>query len=145
MVDFADLTYPEQLFELEGRLPAILALLTRPAPTAVVAGRLARDLGCMPSLASTLLLRLAATGKYGATHDGEVKRRFGQRQQGWRWHPHLPTAQSPGSILVNPQDPPPAEDWTAPAAPAKETEEERRDRAAYCAELLALPDVEDEE
>ena len=84
-ISLADMTYDEQLYELRTILPNLLAALPRPAPTSVVAAKVARELNCEPSLASALMMRLA--GEFGATHDGDVIHRYGKRMQRWRWHP----------------------------------------------------------
>ena len=89
-ISLADMTYDEQLYELRTILPNILAALPRPAPTSVVAAKVARELNCEPSLASALMMRLA--GEFGATHDGDVIHRYGKRMQRWRWHPSAPAA-----------------------------------------------------
>lgn len=89
-----DKTWAEEAYDIEGVLPAVLADLIRPAPTAIVATRLARATEITQDRVAKHLLKMAHSHP-NATHNGEEKMRFGRRVTGWLWHP---TEQHEGSI-----------------------------------------------
>lgn len=75
----------ETEYRIEAALPPILAALPIPAPTSIVAGRLAPILGLSEKEVGLALARLAPRHP-NATHDGPEVMRWGHKGRRWRWH-----------------------------------------------------------
>jgi hypothetical protein len=83
---FAQLSYAERVYDVENALSSLLPILHAPAPTRVVAEKLARHLGAPVDEVARILLKLAPKHAH-ATHNGRVQMRFGRSMTGWLWHP----------------------------------------------------------
>lgn len=86
---FADLKPAEKRYWVEVALPVVLAALPGPAPTVVVSGLVARELGCKPDEVGGTVLKLARDHS-AARQDGAKFKRYGRTMTGWRWYPQDP-------------------------------------------------------
>lgn len=86
---FADLKPAEKRYWVEVTLPKVLAHLPGPAPTVVVSGMVARELGCKADEVGGTILALAHDHP-AARQDGPKFKRYGRTMTGWRWYPQDP-------------------------------------------------------
>lgn len=115
----SEMSWNEARYAVEGALPDILAKLIRPAPTSIIAERVARETDIGTDQVAKHLLKLAPTHP-NATHNGVVKMRFGRQVTGWLWHP-------------TPQALAPENDWTI--RPTPDTDDMARRRAIHEANM----------
>lgn len=140
----SSLSWAERLYMVETALAAELPLLTLPAPTRVVADRIARRLGWESGEVAEVLFKIAPRC-LNASHDGPEQKRFGRTFQGWRWHPQ-PYAQpeqkgEPAAVSAAPS--PPETPPLRSAAPSPGTPAYRAMRLAEVDTILAAKPIDD--